>query len=204
MRFRQLKLGPMANLQYVLGPDDGDEGGAVDAGFAPKKVVAAAQDLDLTLTHILVTHGHNDHVAQLDTLVDATGADVVAHATSDVDPDIPLEHGDTVDVGGLEVTAYHTPGHRPDHVIYRADPYLFTGDLLFVQECGRTDLPGGDPRAMWRSLFEVLSELPPDLTVCPGHDYGPTPTSTLGEEFETNYTLEERTVDEFVEFMQEP
>lgn len=204
MRFRQLKLGPMENLQYVLGNDGGGAGAAVDAGFAPKDVVAAARDLDLDLTHVLVTHAHNDHVAQLDELVRATDANVVAHPASDLDPDVPVGHGDTVIVGDVEVTAYHTPGHSPDHVTYRADPYLFTGDLLFVRECGRTDLPGGDPRAMWSSFFDVLAGLPRDLVVCPGHDYGPKLTSTLGEEFDENYTLEERSVDEFVEFMAEP
>src|SRR5207248_237448 len=120
----------------------------------------------------------------------------------------------------------HTPGHRFDSVCYVVDArsdsegrdaaaepqrggrvtgtHLLTGDTLFVGECGRVDLPGSDPVAMHRSLLTTLAKLPDDLVVLPGHDYGSRPTSTLGEERRTNYTLKSRSLDEFLAFMSEP
>jgi glyoxylase-like metal-dependent hydrolase (beta-lactamase superfamily II) len=81
---------------------------------------------------------------------------------------------------------------------------LLTGDTLFVGECGRTDLPVGSPEEMYKSLFEKILALDDTVEVYPGHDYGPRPSSTIGEEKRTNYTLEKRTLEEFVEFMKQP
>jgi glyoxylase-like metal-dependent hydrolase (beta-lactamase superfamily II) len=81
---------------------------------------------------------------------------------------------------------------------------LLTEDTLFVGECGRTDLPGGSPEEMYKSLFEKILALDDTVEVYPGHDYGPRPSSTIGEEKRTNYTLEKRTLEEFVEFMKQP
>jgi len=81
---------------------------------------------------------------------------------------------------------------------------LVTGDTLFVGECGRTDLPGGSSVEMYNSLFGKLMKLDNNIEVYPGHDYGSRPHSTIGEEKRTNHVLEERSLDEFVEFMKEP
>jgi glyoxylase-like metal-dependent hydrolase (beta-lactamase superfamily II) len=75
---------------------------------------------------------------------------------------------------------------------------------LFVGECGRTDLPDGNTREMYDSLFNKLMKLDDSVEVYPGHDYGSTPTSTIGQEKKSNYTLEKRTLEEFTEFMKEP
>ena len=81
---------------------------------------------------------------------------------------------------------------------------LFTGDTLFVGECGRTDLPGSNPREMHHSLFKVLAAVPDSAAVWPGHDYGPRPSSTMGAERRENYVLAPRSLEEFVAFMAEP
>jgi glyoxylase-like metal-dependent hydrolase (beta-lactamase superfamily II) len=81
---------------------------------------------------------------------------------------------------------------------------LLTGDTLFVGECGRTDLPGGNSKSMFDSLFHRLLKLNDDVEVYPGHDYGLKPYSTLGEEKRSNYTLEPRSLAEFIEFMKQP
>jgi len=81
---------------------------------------------------------------------------------------------------------------------------LLTGDTLFIGECGRTDLPGGSPRQMYESLFGKIAGLPDELEVYPGHDYGDKPSSTLGYEKKHNYTMEPRTLEEFIEFMRSP
>ena len=107
-------------------------------------------------------------------------------------------------VGTMEVKVLHTPGHSRDSVCYLVGKKLFTGDTLFVGECGRTDMPGGDAGALYDSLFNRLLKLPDDIEVYPGHDYGARPTSTIGQERKTNYVLEPRTRAEFIEFMAEP
>jgi hydroxyacylglutathione hydrolase len=81
---------------------------------------------------------------------------------------------------------------------------LLTGDTLFVGECGRTDLPGGNSRSMYNSLFKKLLKLSYDVEVYPGHDYGSKPSSTIGEEKRSNYTLQLRSLAEFIAFMKQP
>lgn len=202
MLLRQLQYGTFDNFQYVFGSEDTGEGALVDPGFGAEEIVDHAEEMGLDVTHILLTHAHSDHIAEVEIAQEAIGADVVAFEEAEIRKDVAVGHGDTIDVGGIPVTAYHTPGHAADHLIYEAGgEHLFTGDLLFVQECGRVDLDGSDPEAMYHSFFDVLAGLDPELVVWPGHDYGPEPRSTLGKEFETNYTLEERDLDEFVEFM---
>jgi glyoxylase-like metal-dependent hydrolase (beta-lactamase superfamily II) len=102
------------------------------------------------------------------------------------------------------VKVIHTPGHTRDSVCFLVEKKLFTGDTLFVGECGRTDMPGSDAGALFESLFTRLMKLPDDTEVYPGHDYGPRPTSTIGAEKKNNYTLQPRTKEEFIEFMAEP
>jgi hydroxyacylglutathione hydrolase len=97
----------------------------------------------------------------------------------------------------------HTPGHTSDSICLLLDSKLLTGDTLFVGECGRTDMPSGSTRDMYVSLFGKLLELDDKVEVYPGHDYGSRPFSTIGEERKTNYTLEKRTLEEFIEFMSE-
>jgi hydroxyacylglutathione hydrolase len=84
------------------------------------------------------------------------------------------------------------------------DGKLLTGDTLFIGECGRTDLPGGNPKDMYNSLFNKILKLDDNIEVYSGHDYGAYPYSTIGRERKTNYTLEPRTLEEFIEFMKEP
>jgi glyoxylase-like metal-dependent hydrolase (beta-lactamase superfamily II) len=81
---------------------------------------------------------------------------------------------------------------------------LLTGDTLFVGECGRTDLSGGNVKEMYNSLFVKLMSLKDNIELYPGHDYGSKPHSTIGVERRTNYTLEKRTLEEFIDFMKEP
>ncbi|MCI4329941.1 MAG: MBL fold metallo-hydrolase, partial [Thermoplasmata archaeon] len=97
----------------------------------------------------------------------------------------------------------HTPGHTKDSVLYIFEGQVATGDTLFVGECGRTDLPGGDPSEMYDSLLGRVVKLDDGLVVLPGHDYGVTPTSTIGREKKENYTLQPRTREQFLKFLKE-
>ena len=203
MLVRQWKLGPMENFVYLFAR--AGEGFLVDPAFEAPRLLDLVRAEGVRVTHVLATHGHHDHVSGIPEVKKALGAEVVAHASADHPVDRKVAHAERLRVGGLEVEVVHTPGHRFDSVCYVVEgTHLVTGDTLFVGECGRVDLPGSDPRAMHESLLKTLRGLPDDLVVCPGHDYGPRPLSTLGEEKRTNYTMEPRCIEEFLRFMAEP
>ena len=206
VRVRQWRFGPMQNFVYVLS-DDAGASVLVDPAFEKERLVRAVMDLGVGVERILATHGHPDHVQATGYVREKLGgAKVVAHESADHEPvDIRVKDGERFRVGEMAFEVVHTPGHRFDSVCYIVDgTHVLTGDTLFVGECGRVDLPGSDPAAMHRSLLTTLAKLPGELVVLPGHDYGPQPTSTLGEERRTNYTLRPRSLAEFLEFMGEP
>ena len=200
----QWRLGPMANFVYLFA--QGKEGLLVDPAFEVPDLLRRIEAVGVEVTHILATHGHPDHIQGIEDVKRATGATVLAHESADHAVDVKVRDGDVLEVaGGLRVEILHTPGHRFDSVCAIVDgTHLVTGDTLFVGECGRVDLPGSDVRAMHGSLLTKLGALPGFLVVCPGHDYGKTPLSTLEEERKTNYTLRPRSLDEFERFMRDP
>jgi len=199
----QLEVGSMRNFSYVLGDRAGGVGAIIDpAGELPRLLQALAA-AELTLAYVINTHAHFDHVVG-NAELRARGAKVVAHATAKPAPDVSVQDGATLRLGELELSFVHTPGHSPDSLCVRVLDNLFTGDTLFIGECGRVDLPGSDPRAMHHSLVTVLCGLPDELVVWPGHNYGEAPSRTLGLEKRLNYTLTPRTLDEFLAFMRAP
>jgi glyoxylase-like metal-dependent hydrolase (beta-lactamase superfamily II) len=125
------------------------------------------------------------------------------YALAPLPKDVAVKDQDCIKIGDLMVKVIHTPGHTPDSICLLVDNKLFTGDALFVGECGRTDMTGGNARDMYRSLFEKILSLGDEVEVYPGHDYGERPYSTIGHERRTNYTLEKRSLEEFLQFMQE-
>jgi len=118
--------------------------------------------------------------------------------------DISVDDGDILKLGTTSIKAIYTPGHTQDGICLLVDGKLLTGDTLFVGECGRTDLAGSSVEDMYHSLLGKLLQLDDSIEVYPGHDYGATPSSTIGIERRTNYTLEKRTLEEFFEFMSSP
>ncbi len=199
----QLHIGPYQNFSYLVADRDGGEGFVIDPSFEPTDLLDAIDRHNVRVRFILNTHRHPDHTAGNARVKEHTGAKVVAHRAAPIAQDISVEDGSSLDVGTLHIEVIGTPGHTPDSVFYRFDPYVATGDTLFVGECGRTDLPGGDTAQMFDTLIHKVRALPDDLVVLPGHDYGPTPTSTIGDEKRDNYTLEVRTLDEFLRFMEQ-
>ena len=189
---RQLKLGPMENFVYLVGAEGARETAIVDPAWDVEEAFRAAEVDGRSVTHALVSHHHFDHVNGLPQALAQGGIRVFAHR-ADVPrlaPELqgevtPLAAGDTVEVGPLRVAAMHTPGHTPGSTCWHAGDGLFAGDTVFVNACGRCDLAGGDPEEMFQSLKRV-AQLPQEVRLYPGHDYGDVPVSSIARERERN------------------
>ena len=203
MLLDQFRVGPYLNFTYLVADDEGGDGVVIDPSFGIDPVLAAIDARRVKVRYILNTHSHPDHVAGNADVRARTGAKVVAHRLAPLDQDVSVEDGDAVAAGRLKFEVVHTPGHTKDSVLYLFEGNVATGDTLFVGECGRTDLPGGDPSELYDSLHRRLVALDDALVVLPGHDYGSTPTSTIGREKQENYVLQPRTREEFLRFMKE-
>ncbi len=186
-------VGPLAANCLIAFDPESRSGFVVDPGDDADDILAVIREESLTITHILLTHGHFDHILALPEVKSALGtAAVCIHALdaprlSDADgclfarfygsrpgfvpvtPDRTLAEGDVLDLGYACLTVLHTPGHTPGSVCFDAGDTLFTGDTLFASSCGRTDFPGGDPDAMRDSLCR-LAGLPGDRVCYAGHD----------------------------------
>ncbi|MEM2104718.1 MAG: MBL fold metallo-hydrolase, partial [Candidatus Bathyarchaeia archaeon] len=192
------------NFSYILADETTKEAAVVDPNFNVDEIVQTLKKQNFKLEIIINTHWHRDHTAGNQELQKMFNAKIAAHKLSKINKHIALDDGDTLKVGRIKIKVIHTPGHTPDSICLLVNSKLLTGDTLFVGECGRTDLPGGNPKEMYDSLFNKLLKLDDNIEVYPGHDYGARSYSTIGEERKTNYTLEKRTLEEFIEFMKQP
>ncbi len=193
------------NFSYIIADEVTREAAVVDSSFNSDELMRVLKAERFTLKYIICTHGHSDHTDGNSDLRSALGGQIVVHSASGVRADLKVDDGDVLHVGSVELKVIYTPGHTADSMCLLVDgKKLLTGDTLFVGECGRTDLPGGNAERMYDSLFNKLLKLDDEVEVYPGHDYGAKAYSTIGEERRTNYVLEPRSVEEFVEFMHEP
>lgn len=203
MLLEQYNIGPYQNFTYLVADREGGEGVVIDPSFGIDPVLEAIDRRSVKVRFILNSHSHQDHIAGNADVRSRTGAKVVAHKVAPLNQDISVEDGDSVEAGRIRFQVVHTPGHTADSVLYIFEGHVATGDTLFVGECGRTDLPGGDPSQMYDSLLTRVVSLDDGLVVLPGHDYGVTPTSTIGREKQENYVLKPRTREEFIRFLRE-
>ena len=203
MFFRQIQQHG-DNFSYIIADDVTREAAVVDSSFNVGEINRILTAENLKLKYVISTHGHSDHTAGNEELRSTFGAKTVAHKLSRINADFTVDDGDVIRVGTLPLKVIHTPGHTPDSICLLVGNKLLTGDTLFVGECGRTDLPGGNSRSMYDSLFNKLLTFGDNVEVYPGHDYGSKPFSTMGEERRSNYTLQPRSLAEFIEFMREP
>jgi glyoxylase-like metal-dependent hydrolase (beta-lactamase superfamily II) len=212
--------GQMANFMYLIGDPATREALVVDPAWDVDSVLAVAEADGYTLKGALVTHYHPDHVGgeifglrieglsrllekvSLPIYVNKHEADGLRKVTGVSESDLKrVDEGDTARVGSIDVRFLHTPGHTPGSQCFLLGNRLVAGDTLFVQGCGRVDLPGGDPEAMYHTLTGKLAKLPRDTVLYPGHHYGPTPTSTIGDELDSNHYLRVRSLDDWRRLM---
>jgi glyoxylase-like metal-dependent hydrolase (beta-lactamase superfamily II) len=191
----------MVNFVYLIGDRERGECLAVDPAWDVDGLLALAAADGMRITGALATHYHPDHVggeifgiqiAGLAQLLARHPVRVHAHRAEidgirqvtglEASDFVPHDGSDVVLAGEIPIELVHTPGHTPGSQCFLVGDRLVAGDTLFVQGCGRVDLPGGDPDEMYRTLTQRLARLPETTVLYPGHDYGPTPTSTLGAE----------------------
>jgi glyoxylase-like metal-dependent hydrolase (beta-lactamase superfamily II) len=183
--FEQIRAGGDRNFGYLLGDRVARVGVLIDPSYSPDVFVERATAQGLTVSHVINTHGHPDHVNGNGRAIELTRAKLAAHPL--LHPDRALADGDELHIGTLRLGVIHVPGHCPDHVALFESTHqlLVTGDLLFVGKVGGT-ATDEDARTEWASLQRLVTAIPDGSTVWPGHDYGVRPSSTMGLEKRTN------------------
>ncbi|MEJ2750800.1 MAG: MBL fold metallo-hydrolase [Anaerolineae bacterium] len=204
----QLPLGPLQTNCYLLACRVTQQMAVIDPSWNGRAIAQAAADKGCTISHILLTHSHFDHVGGLAELKDAVNAPIYIHpdAVSMLEqanlsarffqmsiPDPPpademLAEGQLLQIGSLKVHVLFTPGHAPGHVSFHLPEHkvLFDGDVLFQGSIGRTDLPGGDTNLLMRTIWDKLMVLPDETQVLSGHG----PATTIGAERQHNPFLQ--------------
>jgi glyoxylase-like metal-dependent hydrolase (beta-lactamase superfamily II)/rhodanese-related sulfurtransferase len=202
MIFEQLTFGGCQS--YLIGCPDTYSGALIDPEIHlidRYRTVAAREGL--TIRYVIDTHTHADHFSASRQLAAALHVPVVMHRDSPAPfASLKLDDGCMLAVGKLRLTALHTPGHTRDSMSIVVDDRVFTGDTLLIGATGRTDLPTGDPEALYNSLFNRLLKLDATLKVFPAHDYKGRSHSTIGAELADNPRLQKKNRAEFVEMMQ--
>ena len=202
-----MPLGPFQVMTYLVACPETREAVIIDPAGEEDKILALIQTQGVTIKYILNTHGHSDHVLGNPKLKEVLKVPACMHEADDrffsdpairdksskelglppPDPaDIRLKDEDILEVGTLNIKVIPTPGHTPGSVCYLVNGNLFCGDTLFVGAVGRTDLIGGSLDTLLESLEKRIIVLPKETIVWPGHDYGDTPTSTIGREMQEN------------------
>ena len=200
MILKTLVVGPFASNCHIVGSESSKNGIIIDPGAEAKLILRTVNDLGLTISLILVTHTHIDHIGALVPVKEGIGAKIAIHeaeATAGLGmfsrmlssmsggsfnqppkPDRLLKDGDTIAIDDLTFTVLHTPGHSPGGISLYGHGILFSGDTLFNHGIGRTDFPGCSYEQLIDSIQNKLMTLPDETIVYPGHG----PATTIGEE----------------------
>ena len=194
----QIHASEMDNFSYLIYCPETLRGAAIDPSMRPELLLEEATKLGVKLELLLNTHGHQDHITGNALILERTGAKLAAHPLDVPNPDISLMEGSRLELGRGIIEVMHTPGHTPGSVVFKIGNQIITGDTLFVSRCGRADLPGSDVAALYDSL-QRLKTLPEKTKVYPGHDYGPTATSTIGWELKNNDFLKCPDIQSFIQ-----
>lgn len=208
----------MVNFVYAIGDRETGEAVLVDPAYDIDTLLDTIGDDGMTLTGVLATHYHPDHIggsmmgfdlegvaklldrADVPVHVQADEADYVRKVTGLTDDQLTTHSsGDIVTVGAVDISLIHTPGHTPGSQCFLVDGRLVAGDTLFLDGCGRTDLPGSDPAAMYESLTQKLARVPDDAVLYPGHQYSVESSATMGSTRERNIVFRPTSREQWLE-----
>ncbi len=218
--FRQIPAGPMANYVYLLGDHSKREAFIVDPAWDVAGLLDLLDKDGIRLAGVLATHYHPDHVGgsifgmsieglsrlmelrPVPVHVNRHEADGLKQVTGLEESDL-VRHdgGDLLKVGDVPIELLHTPGHTPGSQCFLVDDRLVSGDTLFIQGCGRVDLPGADPEEMYYTLTRRLAKVPDHVELYPGHNYAADIKSTLGKERKTNPYLQISSLEDWLRTM---
>lgn len=207
----------MVNFVYAIGDCESGEALLVDPAYRVGELLDVLKADGMRCAGVLATHYHFDHVGGSAMGWDVEGVaalleeiPVPVHVQRDEVPWVvratglgvseltPHDSGDVVAVGDVLIELVHTPGHTPGSQCFLVDGKLVSGDTLFLQGCGRTDLPGGDPEALYQSLTQRLAKVPDDTLLYPGHRYSEEPSAPMGETRRTNVVFKPRSAEEWL------
>ena len=207
----------MVNFAYLIGDRQTGEAVIVDPAYDVDGLLRILEDDGMTPVGVLGTHYHADHLGGNMMGYDIAGVaallerhDIPVHLqapevefvtkTTGLGPDHLVGHasGDLVTVGQLEIELIHTPGHTPGSQCFLVDGHLVSGDTLFLDGCGRTDLPGGDPEELYHSLTTRLAKVPDDAILFPGHLYSPEPSQSMGDTRALNIVYKPSSVEQWL------
>ena len=203
MIFRQLFDAVSGTYTYLLASRRGGEALIIDPVIEKvDRYLQLVNELELKLVKAVDTHLHADHITGLGALRDRTHCITVMGEQTKADVvSMRVAEGDKVQVEGVSLQVLFTPGHTDDSYSFQMGDRVFTGDTLLIRGTGRTDFQNGDPRAQYDSIFNKLLRLPEDTLVFPAHDYKGETVSTIGEERRFNPRLQVKSIDEYVELM---
>jgi len=203
---KQIEVGPMQNYMYILGDREKKEAVVVDPAWEVDRVLKVAEQDGMKVSKALVTHTHFDHVNGVKDFLAKTDGQVFIHKNEAAHLKgmqanlCPVEGGENVRIGDITITFLHTPGHTPGSQCFLVEDHLVSGDTLFINACGRCDLPGGNPEEMYRSLTEKLMKLDDRVLLLPGHNYDDEPVSSMGKEKAKNPYLQCKNLSDFLRF----
>lgn len=200
----QLMVEGHDNFIHIIADRNTNTAFVVDPAWDAEGISGVLEEESLTLTGILITHGHQDHVNAVQQLYKGDVSLFIAEAEYPHWPGCPqdailVNEGDEIAFASTSISVIMTPGHTPGSCCYRIGNHLITGDTLFIYGCGRADLKGGDVHALYRSL-QKLKALPEQTQVWVGHHYGIQEESTLGEQLRGNPFLMIDKEEDFVRY----
>ena len=203
---KSLKLGHMDNFVYLIKDQKTAKIAVVDPAWDVDAIFAEAAKMEGEIDTVLLTHSHYDHVNGVDQVLHRSDASLHLHKTEDrfwggAGRNACLHHGgDRLQLGETELIIHHTPGHTPGSVCYQVGDNLLTGDTVFVFGCGRCNMRGGDPEAMYHTLKKIGSHFDPSTRVLPGHDYAICADSTVGAQLQGNPFFKIPTLNKFIDY----
>jgi hydroxyacylglutathione hydrolase len=191
MELKQLELGPMANFVYLVADAKTKECAVVDPAWDVPAILKAIRENGWKLSQVLITHNHPDHTNGIGEILRAMDVPVYVHredayALKAFQENLRLSNGgEKVKLGDIDIAFLHTPGHTQGSQCFLFSDRLVSGDTLFIEGCGRVDLPTSDPEQMYKSLKKI-STLPDQTVIFPGHNYAEAPCAPLKDEKQKN------------------